>query len=162
MNVNEIINIIKDIANEQKGVQSSFDGDVYENWNSTEIKYGSVNIGFQSLTYNGNLCTYSIVLYYGDRLQQDKANVNSIYSDGIRILQSIINELNNTEGVDIDEQIIYTPFEQKFADYLAGVYATVDISCESELGLCAIDDFDDEQSVDEEDDEPLIDNPIHP
>ena len=142
MNVNEIVNIIKTTATSQRGVYSVFDGDVYENWNSKEIKYGSVNIGLERIVYNSNQIIYTFVFYYGDRLLQDKRNVNSIYSDGIRVLQSVINTLNDTEGIDIDGEITYTPFEQKFMDYLAGVYTTVDITCESELGLCDIDEFD--------------------
>lgn len=146
MNVNEIVNIIKDIAKVQKGVHSVFDGDVYENWNSAEAKYGSVNIGLQNMTYNANFITYTFVLYYGDRLLQDKKNVNSVYSDGLRVLQSIINKLNTEDGVDIPEEIVYTPFEQKFMDYLAGVYASVDITCESELGMCDIEEFDEPEN----------------
>lgn len=142
MNVTEIINKIKAVALSQKSVESVYDGDVYENWNSAEIKYGSVNIGLQNLTYNSNLVTYTFVLYYGDRLLQDKKNVNDIYSDGVRAIQSTLNVLNTEDGIDINEEIIYNPFEQKFTDYLAGVYATVEITCESELGLCSIEEFD--------------------
>lgn len=145
MNISEIINTIKTIAESQKGVYSVYDGDVYENWNSTEIKYGSVNISLQSVSYDSNLVTYTIILYYGDRLLQDKSNVNSIYSDGVRILQSTINQLDKEEGVDVPDTVSYTPFEQKFMDYLAGMYASVDITTSSELGLCDIDDFDEEE-----------------
>ena len=36
---------------------------------------------------------------------------------------------------------MYTPFEQQFMDYLAGVYATVEITTESPIGLCSIDNY---------------------
>ena len=36
---------------------------------------------------------------------------------------------------------MYTPFEQQFMDYLAGVYATVEITTESPIGLCSIDKY---------------------
>lgn len=143
MTVNELVDLIKEIALEQKPIVSAYDGDVYENWNSAEVKYGSFNVGLQSMTYSGNLITYSFIFYYGDRLLQDKSNVNSVYSDGILAIQSVINVLNNEYHIDIPEQIIYTPFQQKFMDYLAGVYAQVDITSESELGLCGIEDFGD-------------------
>ena len=140
MNVNELINTIKDVAISQR-VASAYDGDVYASWNSAEAKYGSVNVGLQNISYDSNLCTYTVVLYYGDRLLQDKSNVNSIYSDGLRVLQGIINALNELDGVNIEFPVLYTPFEQQFMDYLAGVYATVDITCASELGTCDINDF---------------------
>lgn len=142
MNITEIIDKIKYLTLSRQAAKSFYDGDVYDNWNSSEIKYGSVNAGLQNITYDSNLVTYTFVLYYGDRLLQDKTNVNSIYDDGVRTLQSVINGLNDEDGVDIEGEIVYTPFQQKFMDYLAGVYATVDIVCESELGLCSIDDFD--------------------
>lgn len=141
MNVNELMNKIKEVALSQTIIKSVYDGDVYDNWNSAEVKYGSLNIGLQSTSYNGNTVTYTMILYYGDRLLQDKSNVNAIYSDGINAIQSVINILNQIEHVDIPEQIEYTPFEQKFMDYLAGMYATVEITTESSLGLCNMDDF---------------------
>lgn len=141
MNVNELMDKIKSVALTQKPVKSAYDGDVYDNWNSAEVQYGSVNVGLQTITTNANQVTYSVVLYYGDRLLQDKGNVNSIYSDGVLALQSIINTLNTLDRVDVEESVVYTPFEQQFVDYLAGVYTTIDITCESDLGLCSIDDF---------------------
>ena len=140
MNVNEITDKIKEIAASLETVNSVFDGDVYENWNSAEIKYGSFNVGLQNVSNDGNLCTYTFVFYYGDRLTQDKSNVNSIYTDGVNTIQSVINVLNYMQ-FDISEQINYTPFEQKFMDYLAGVYATVEITTESPIGLCSIDNY---------------------
>lgn len=145
MNVNELIIKIKEVANEQP-IGSVYDGDVYKNWNSAEVNYGSVNIGLQSITYNSNLCTYTIVLYYGDRLMQNGANCNSIFSDGVTILQSIINTLNTESNIDIPEEVEYTPFEQQFADYLAGVYTTIAVTTDSELGLCSIEDFEEDDA----------------
>lgn len=142
MNTVELIDKIKAIALSQP-IQSVFDGDVYENWNSAETKYGSVNIGIQDIVYDSNLCTYSLVFYYGDRLLQDKRNVNRLYADGVRILQSIINQLNLEDTVEISGPITYHPFAQQFSDYLAGVYATVEVEVESELGLCDIEAFTD-------------------
>jgi hypothetical protein len=140
MNVNEIIYKISEVALSQEPVKSVYNGDVYENWNSAEVNYGSFNIGLQNVTYQGNFCIYTFVLYYGDRLGQDKKNLNSIITDGVNTIQSVVNILNQLD-MDIPEQINYTPFEQKFMDYLAGVYATVEITTESTLGLCSIDNY---------------------
>ena len=146
MNVNQITDKIKEIAISLETVNSVFEGDVYENWNSTEIKYGSFNVGLQNVSNDGNLCTYTFVFYYSDRLTQDKSNANSIYSDGVNTIQSVINVLNYMQ-FDISEQINYTPFEQKFMDYLAGVYATVNIVTSSSLGFCNMDDYNIEEVI---------------
>ena len=141
MNVIELINKIKEVALSQGTVNSVYDGDVYTNWNSAEVKYGSINIGLQEISNDGNFTTYSVVLYYGDRLIQDKKNVNSIWTDGTNTLQSIINILNTIDMVDIESPITYTLFEQQFMDYLAGVYATVNITTDSAIGGCSLNDY---------------------
>ena len=146
MNVKELINIIKEVAKNQPNVESVYDGDVYDNWNAAETKYASVNIGFESATYEGQSITYSMVLYYGDRLLQNEKNTNELYSDGIRVLQSIINQLSNDYDINVPDLIVYTPFQQQFFDHLAGVYATVELTVDSELGLCGIDDFDNDDT----------------
>lgn len=151
MNYIEILNMIRETASAQTGVYSVYDGNAYDNWNSAEVQYGSVNIGLQNVTYNGNLVTYTFVLYYADRLLQNDKNVNNIYNDGVRILQSTVNAITSDGEtfVDSTDILVYTPFKQKFMDYLAGVYVTVDLTCESELGRCDIDDFDEENNDDE-------------
>lgn len=141
MNVNEIINSVKEVALSQAPVMTAYDGDVYENWNKAEAKYGSFNIGLKSINYNGNLVTYTFLLYYGDRLLQDKSNINNVYIDGVNVIQSVVNILNSSYKMDIDESVNYTPFEQQFMDYLGGVYAQVDITTDSPIGLCSMDSY---------------------
>lgn len=141
MNIVELTNTIKEVGLSQTPIKSVYSGDVYENWNHGEVNYGSLNFGLQSISYNGNLCTYTYIFYYGDRLLQDKSNVGEIYTDGVNAIQAVVNILNDSYAVDIPEIVSYTPFEQQFMDYLAGVYATVEITTNSEIGLCSIDDF---------------------
>ena len=141
MNTVEIINKIKEIALSQATVSTAFDGDVYKNWNNAEVKYASVNVGLQEIVNEGNTTTYSVILYYGDRLLQGDDNVNSIYTDAVNTLQSIINILNTMENIDISEQVTFTPFEQKFMDYLAGAYCQVNIMTDSSIGYCNLDNY---------------------
>ena len=154
MNVNQIIQLVKDIASVQTGVNSVYDGDVYENWNSAETKYGSFNIGLENATYDSQNITYTVVLYYGDRLLQDNSNSNDLYTDGIRVLQSIINKLRTIDGIGVnlgvDEEIEYSFINQgflkddngNFVDIIGGAYTRINIYCPSELGLCYMDEYD--------------------
>lgn len=135
MNLVELITLLKEKFNNIALVHSVFDGVVYDNWNSTEIKYGSVNIGVRNITYNQQSITYDLVIYYGDRLLQNTSNMNQIFTDGVNVIQSVINDLDDYH-IDITEEVVYTPFDQKFADYLAGVYATIQITTESTIGVC--------------------------
>lgn len=141
MNAIELINKIKEVSISQEVVNSVYDGDVYTNWNSGEINYGSINIGLREITYDEQYVTYSFIFYYGDRLLQDDSNSNQIITDGINAIQSVINILNTIDFINIDGNIIYTPFVQKFSDYLGGVYAQVDITTDSPIGLCDLNDY---------------------
>lgn len=141
MNTIELTNRIKEISLTQAPIKSVYDGDVYEIWNSSEVNFGSLCFDYKNVTYDTNSCTYTIIFYYGDRLLQDKSNTKEIYADGINAIQSVINILNEDYIGDIPDSITYTPFQQQFCDYLAGVYATVEISTDSTIGVCSINDF---------------------
>lgn len=141
MNVTELIHKICEIAFSQDTVKSAYCGDVYTNWNSAEVNYGSLNIGLQNITYSNQTCTYSFIFYYGDRLLQDKRNMNSIFTDGVNTIQSVVNILNQIDNIYIEEDITYTPFEQNFMDYLAGVYAQINITTPSPIGLCEMNTY---------------------
>lgn len=132
-----LVDVIKFIARAQTPVQTATDGDVYENWNSSEIRFGGFNVALEQVSYDNQLTTYRFVMYYGDRLMQDKSNVNSVIEDGVRVIQTVLNNVTNINGVEVIFPVNYIPFEQKFMDYLAGVYVTVDIQTESVLGACA-------------------------
>ena len=158
MNYNELVILFKTIAVSQPTVKSVYDGDVYDNWNSAEVQYGSINMGLETISYDSNMCTFTVLMYYADRLKQDKSNVNSIYTDGVNTIQSVLNSMNQEDGIDIITNVVYTPFQQTFMDNLAGVYTEVEITTESSLGLCTFADFD--EGEDDDDDEPF--NPHHP
>ena len=142
MNVTELVNRIKEVALSQQTVNSVFDGDVYENWNSAEVNYGSVNVGIQDISTEDNLTTYNVILYYADRLLQDKSNLNEVCGDGFNTLQSIINILNSMDYINIEAPVTYTLFDQQFMDYLAGVYCQINITTDSPIGNCSMDSYD--------------------
>lgn len=141
MNAVELINKIKSIALTQKPCKSFFSGDVYDNWNSAEVAFGSIDVGISNITNLDNRSTYTLIIYYGDRLLQDKSNSNELITDGVNTIQSVLNILNTIDFINVQEPVIYTPFEQQFMDYLAGVYCQVDIVTDSAIGECAVDEY---------------------
>lgn len=142
MNYVELLNKIKTIALSNKYINSFYDVDVYDEWNSSNVKYGSLAVNLESVTNSGQTITYSVVMYYGDRLLQDNSNYKELYTDGLRAVQSVINALiKDGTMINDDEVIQYNPLNQKFADYLGGVWTRVDIEVDNELGYCDIDDF---------------------
>ena len=80
--------------------------------------------------------TYNAIIYYGDRLLEDKSNRNAIWSDATQVIQSIIGTVNSVDGeITISYPYNLTLFEQKFADELAGAYAEISIEVEG-VGEC--------------------------
>lgn len=139
MNYVQLIEHIKKIATSLSTVKSFSNGDVYTNWNASEIKYGAFNIGLKGANRTDNTIRYNVVFYYGDRLLQDNSNMNEIWVDGINTIQHVLN--NMSDDIAYTTPIEYVPFEQSFADHLAGVYARINLECTFDLGDCSIEDY---------------------
>lgn len=78
-----------------------------------------------------NLTTYTITLYFIDRLTTGDENDIDILSAGVEELKNIISGIKFIEGVvDVqsDYQIINFADTQKMSDKVAGAYATIQVS----------------------------------
>ena len=129
-------------------VNSTNLGDIYEYLNgSPNVKYASVNIDINQSTRNDNLITYSVYLYYIDRLVEDKSNWIEVKTTAEQVLNSIVNYAAKIGDVDDGWTINY--FEQQFADYCAGGYVQFNLEVPNVIGECLIDEY-------KEDDENLI------
>lgn len=135
MNQIELIKIIKNITygvHQDFPVETFTNGDVYALWNNNSIKYSAVNLAIEDITVNDNYSEYNIILYYGDRLLQDDSNFNFIQIDGEKILTEIIENLKNVDGIDVETPYTFVPFQQKFADYLGGVYVRLTLQAQGD------------------------------
>ena len=129
-------------------VNSTNLGDIYEYLNgSPNVKYASVNIDINQSTRNDNLITYSVYLYYVDRLVEDKSNWMEVKTTAEQVLNSIVNYA--AEIGDVDDGWTINYFEQQFADYCAGGYVQFNLEVPNVMGECLIDEYKD-------DDEKLI------
>ena len=129
-------------------VNSTNLGDIYEYLNgSTNVKYASVNIDIINSTRNDNLISYSVYLYYVDRLVEDKSNWMEVKTTAEQVLNSIVNYA--AEIGDVDDGWTINYFEQQFADYCAGGYVQFNLEVPNVMGDCLIDEY-------KEDDENLI------
>ena len=146
MNINILNKVVKGVAEQIPLVNSFYTQSPYESWNVNECKYGSISFVVTKTTNRENTTTYDAVLYYGDRLTEDKSNIDSIHSDASTVIQTIVGALNQTneEYIDIEYPVGITLFEQKFCDELAGGYANLVINVEG-MGEC----FNDEYSIPE-------------
>lgn len=129
MNILELNKLIESVALTVPNVNSYSGDDVYEVWNTTEIKYGSMSFNLQTTSQTNNTRTFIGVLYYADRLTEDKSNRLQVYADADNAISNVLTFLadNSEDQISIADYQI-THFQQKFADYLAGGYATVNIT----------------------------------
>ena len=131
-------------------VNSTNLGDIYEYLNGKpNVKYATVNIDINQSTRNDNLITYSVYLYFVDRLVEDKSNWMEIKTTAEQVLNSIVNYA--AEIGDVDDGWTINYFEQQFSDYCAGGYVQFNLEVPNEIGDCLIDEYQD-------DDEKLIEH----
>lgn len=79
MNFIQILNKIEAYSLSLPYVNDTNTGDIYEYLNGKpDVKYAIVNIDITQSTRNDNLTSYSIYLYYVDRLKEDKSNWKEI------------------------------------------------------------------------------------
>ena len=124
-------------------VHSTNLGDIYEYLNGKpNVKYASVNIDINQSTRNDNLISYSVYLYYVDRLVEDKSNWMEVKTTAEQVLNSIVNYA--AEIGDVDDGWTINYFEQQFADYCAGGYVQFNLEVPNVIGDCLIDEYEDE------------------
>ena len=101
------------------------------------MQYGSVCFCIKKSRMRSNTITYDAVLYYGDRVVDTPSNKEQIWSDANNVIQNMVGTINMQSGGDVSVSYPYdiTNFEQKFADNLAGAYATLSIETRG-IGEC--------------------------
>ena len=137
MTLYEVIDNLKNIAITKNNINYVGDGDIYQLNSTPDIAYSVFFITENTHNIDEYTNTYSLNLFYIDRLTADKDNVLKIKSDGITILKNIINEFNSLyPDVSIKFPIQVTTFLQRFADDCAGAFAVVQIETDNEIGQC--------------------------
>jgi hypothetical protein len=82
---------------------------------------------------------FSLSLFYIDRLTADRRNETLIQSTGVEVLDNVIRGLEDSDGVYGVTDVAFTPFDYRFADECAGVYATVRVEVAVTGGTCPED-----------------------
>ena len=127
MDISNFYDTIKQYALNTQTVESFYIGDVYTNWNSLNITYGSFDVNINYIRRVGNFNIVNCSLYYGAKLKNDSSNLFEIQSNGYRVIINVINHLKENFEIEDVEDIQILPFWQQFADVLAGCYADVNI-----------------------------------
>ena len=137
MTLFDIIRNLQAIAAQEPSVKSVSDGDIYDALNAAvDIKYGCFHITQDTHTTNGDLDVWGLNLFYIDRLLDNGENRLSIQSAGITILENVLKRFADTFGAEYMNNIVYTPFTQRFKDNCAGVFCKISVSTVMD-NLCA-------------------------
>ena len=137
MTLFDIIRNLQAIAAQEPSVRSVSDGDIYDCLNAAvDIKYGVFHITQDTHTTNGDLDVWGLNLFYIDRLLDNGENRLSIQSAGITILENVLKRFADAFGAEYMNNIVYTPFTQRFKDNCAGVFCKISISTVMD-NLCA-------------------------
>ena len=84
---------------------------------------------------DSSLAYYSFSLIYVDRLLEDKSNEVNVQSAGIMFLGELFRQLAQ-DGLEVDGDVTFQTFNQRFLDDCAGVFANVTFSAPVDT-LCA-------------------------
>ena len=137
MTLFDIIRNLQAIAAQEPSVKSVSDGDIYDALNAAvDIKYGVFHITQDTHATNGDLDVWGLNLFYIDRLLDNNENRLSIQSAGITILENVLKRFADTFGAEYMNNIVYTPFTQRFKDNCAGVFCKISVSTVMD-NLCA-------------------------
>ena len=127
MNFQNFYDKVKQIALNTQKVESFYEGDVYTNWNSLNVTYGSFDVNINFIRRSGGYDVVNVSFYFGDKLKNDSSNLFQVQTDGFRVIMNVINHLKENYEIEDFEDIQIHPFFQQFSDILAGCYCDVNI-----------------------------------
>ena len=127
MNFQNFYDTVKQIALNTQKVESFYEGDVYTNWNSLNVTYGSFDVNINFIRHSGGYDVVNVSFYFGDKLKNDSSNLFQVQTNGFRVIMNVIGHLKENYEIEDFEYIQIHPFFQQFSDILAGCYCDVNI-----------------------------------
>lgn len=129
MTITDIYNIIGDISLSKVEVNSYHTTNPYTALNQNDVRYSAICFEIDGCTDTDTYRTYNATIYYANRLTETADNLHLIENTAVNTISDIIRNISETEGIlNVSDNIQYTFFQQKFIDYLAGAYTTVQIT----------------------------------
>lgn len=122
----KLIDVICAIASGEKNINTVIQNDIYELDGIPNAKYNVFGITQNIHREDEQFIYFNFYLYYINRVNNDgRQNEILNQSTGIQVLRNIIRKTCEYFDIDVDQDIQYYPFIQKFADVCSGVYADV-------------------------------------
>lgn len=136
MTLRTIIEKLKEYAMATPNVGGVIINDVFRTnfWESAE--YGVVAIIQREHSISENNAIYRFQLAYIDRLVENKSNEVDVQSDGIMAISNMVNRLVTEIEVELNGEISFSVFNERFKDECGGVLADVAFIASSPMGVC--------------------------
>lgn len=136
MNLYQTVQYILSVAKVQPNVSYAAEGDIYQimNYKDGSPKYSAVVVSQSTHAESGEWRGYNFEIFYIDRLTADQSNRLQVQNIAIEVLSNIAKVLVET-GFEIQGELRYHTFDEKFEDLCAGAY--MEIVLQSEESLCA-------------------------
>lgn len=149
MTLYNLIDILKKIAIQQPNIRTAEEGSVYDIMNANpSVKYNAFVISQQNHRKSEQFAYYTFNLFVVDRLVDDlESNRTQAQSMAIETLSNIIYTLENVYDVEIESDMNFTTFTQKFKDECAGAYLQVTFVCEKAIYCSDGEYYDDSPAV---------------
>lgn len=136
MTLKEVIDNIIYVAKSQPNIKTVKEGNVYDLDSMPDVEYKVVYLTQSQHRFDNQQNTYNFTLFYIDRLTDDSGNKIDIHSDGIVTINNILNGLQDCYDMEVETPVSVTTFNQRFVDDCAGVFASVSIVVDNDLGYC--------------------------
>lgn len=149
MTLYNLIDILKKIGLQQPNIRTAEEGSVYDIMNANpSVKYNAFVISQQNHRKSEQFAYYTFNLFVVDRLVDDlESNRTQAQSMAIETLSNIIYTLENVYDVEIESDMNFTTFTQKFKDECAGAYLQVTFVCEKAIYCSDGEYYDDSPAV---------------
>jgi hypothetical protein len=122
----KIIDVICAIASGERNINTVIQNDIYELDGQPDTKYNVFGITQNIHSEDDQFMYYDFNLYFINRITNDeRSNEILNQSTGIQVLRNIIRKTCEYLDIEVNTDIQYFPFIQKFADVCSGVYADV-------------------------------------
>lgn len=142
MTYNDLVIAIETFANNHIQINSFYSGKLWNYETKDDNVYPSLVILPTTATIQKGVIPITFNIIVADILNDDKSNLDFVYSNTLQILGDLFAYLNNNDN-DLDYYISddgfnAEPFEESLDDILAGWIATIPIQVSFKASVCEI------------------------
>lgn len=135
MTLFDLIHAIKDVALKQPNVRTFVEGNIYEALNANpSVEYDVICLTQGQHSQDTQFNYFDFNIFYVSRLVDDlEDNRLQIQSISIEVITNIVQYLIDVYDIEINGNITFNTFNEKFADECAGCYGKITFVVEKEI-----------------------------